>query len=394
MFGVTDQGFVRKNFEDILKSMETKAKAKFGQEYEIDLYSPEGALLQVVASELAECWEGTGEAYFSAYLDTSTGIQLDYHGKSEEPPITRSQGKYATTTVEFTTNKEMVIPAYTLIRKKDSELNYSTLQTITIGPTMKGTVMARATSVGAEYNTIIGNINKLVNNIDGVVSVTNITPATGGEGIESDFYYRERIRQAKKSRGGSTVNTITAELYKLPIVTNALVLENADEEDAGNGVEPGYIRVYIDGTTSEEVAQVIHTFKAAGIGTEGDQDYVIENASGEEKHIKFYMMTKQQLYVKIVVKQINGELTESIINAVKASIISYVESLQRDMKTVNRKIVTNQIASRAYNASNSLLEVEAFIGTTSNPSSTNNIDIPVGQYFYCDNDTITVEEGV
>ena len=47
MFGVTDQGFVRKNFEDILKSMETKAKAKFGQEYESDLYSPEGALYKL-----------------------------------------------------------------------------------------------------------------------------------------------------------------------------------------------------------------------------------------------------------------------------------------------------------------------------------------------------------
>lgn len=393
MFGVTDQGFVRKNYEDIIKSMESKGKIKFGQEWEIDLYSPEGALLQVVASELAECWQGTQEAYFSAYLDTSTGIQLDYHGKAEEPPITRSQGKYATTTLEFITNSEMVIPAYTLVKNPAKDLNYSTLQTITIGPTLKGTVMARATSTGSEYNTIIGNINELVNNISGVVSVSNISPATGGEGIESDFYYRERIRQAKKSRGGSTADVITAELYKLSDISNVLVLENADETDAGNGVAPGYIRVYIDGNNSIDVAQIIHTYKAAGIGTEGDQIYEIENASGEEKPIKFYMMEKKQLYVKIVVNQINGELTESIKNSIKDSIISYVESLQRDFATVNRRIVTNQIASRAYNVSNALLEVEAFIGTESNPSSSANIDIPIGQYFYVDAETITIEMG-
>lgn len=392
-FGVTEQGFVLKTYSDILKSMEEKLKTKFGQEWEFDIYTPEGAIVAITANEISKAWEGIKQAYFSAYLDSSTGIQLDYHGKDEEPQVPRSQGKYSVTTLEFTTDREMSIPKNTLVKKRDTELTYMTTQNLTVGRSFKGEVQAVATEYGSDYNSIIGEITELVNNIVGVVSVANITPASGGEGIEKDIHYRERIRSNKKSKGGSTADTITTELLKLTGINNVLVLENTKDTTDPNGIEPGHIRVYIDGVDSEEVAKTIHKFKAAGIESEGDRIYEVENSGGQVTTERFYMMTKVQFYIKINITDTAaaGTVTEQLKSDIKNVIIDYIESIQKGgMKSQARRIVVNQIESRAYSVSNNILELNATVGLSPNPVGTANVDIPIGEYYYCDSDTIEV----
>ena len=330
-FGVTEQGFVLKTYSDILKSMEEKLKTKFGLEWEFGIYTPEGAIIAITANEISKAWEGIKQAYFSAYLDSSTGIQLDYHGKDEEPPIPRSQGNYSVATLEFVTDREMSIPKNTLVKKRDTELTYMTTQNLTVGRSFKGEVQAVATEYGSDYNSIIGEITELVNNIVGVVSVANITPASGGEGIEKDIHYRERIRISRKNKGGSTVDTITTELLKLTGINNVLVLENTKDTTDPNGIEPGHIRVYIDGLDSEEVAKTIHKFKAAGIESEGDRIYEVENSGGQLVTERFYMMTKREFYVKINITNtaVTGVVTEQLKTDIKNVIIDYIESIQR-----------------------------------------------------------------
>lgn len=391
-YGVTEKGFVVKTYAEILKEMENSGKAKFGQEWELDLYTPEGALLMIVGDQIAKAWNGIREAYFANYLDYSTGIQLDYHGKAEEPPITRGEGTYATTTLEFKTEKEMIIPKWTIVKKRGTNSTYTTTSSLNINSSLKGQVQAIATGYGKEFNAIIGDISELGNNITGIISVTNITPATGGDGIEKDIYYRERIKRNRQNRGGSTVDTITTELLKLKTLNNVLVLENPTDEIDANGVSPGNIRVYIDGIDSIEVAQIIHKFKAAGIDTEGDREYAIENAGGQIVKERFYMMTKRQLYIKIEIKNYaERDIPSSIKQNIKNVIKDYIGEIQKNkLKNTVKRIVTNQLEARAYSTSNSILELTAKIGLSSNPTSNANIDIPVGEYFYCDDSTIEV----
>lgn len=389
-YGVTENGFVQKLYPDIVESLENKLKSKFGQEWELDMYSPEGAILLAVADEISKAWEGAKEAYFSKYLDTSTGIQLDYKGKEEEPPIYRSQGKYATTTLEFTANTEVVIPKNTLVKKRGTQLLYRTTSQLIIAE--KGQVQAIATETGTDHNCIIGEITEMGNNIVGVLSVTNITPASGGEGIENDNYYRERIRRSRKTRGGSTIDTITNQLLNLSSVNNILALENVGDEIDENGIRPGAIRIYIDGIASQEIADTIHKYKAAGINSEGDREYNVINKGGQSITERFYMMTKKQLYIKISILNIQGELTEEIKKQIKNSIIEYVESVQKPtLYNKTRRIVINQIESRAYSVSNDILELSATVSLNPIRSEDKNINIPIGQYFYCDYETIVVE---
>ena len=154
------------------------------------------------------------------------------------------------------------------------------------------------------------------------------------------------------------------------------MLENPTNVTDENGVLAGNIRVYIDGIDSKEVAQVIHKFKAAGIDTEGDREYDIENSGGQLVKERFYMMNKKQLYIKIEIKN---------------NIIDYVEKIQKsELKNKARRIVNNQIEACAYSVSNNILELTSKIGLSPNPTSNSNIDIPLGDYFYCDDSTIEV----
>lgn len=392
-YGVTENGFVQKLYPDIVESLENKLKSKFGQEWELDLYSPEGAMLLVISDELSKAWEAGKEAYYSKYLDTCTGIQLDYKGKEEEPPVYRSQGKYAITTLEFITNEETTIPKNTLVKKRGTQLLFSTTQQLIIGKELKGQVQAIATQTGTQHNSIIGDISEMANNIVGIVSVTNIIPATGGEGIENDNYYRERIRQSRKSKGGSTADAITTELLKLSIVNNCMVLENVGDNVDENGVQPGAIRVYIDGIASEEVAKTIHKYKSAGINSEGDNEFEITNKSGQIVTERFYLMLKKQLYVEIRISNIQGELTEEIKTDIKDAVIEYIESVQKSGINNNkiRRIVINQLESRAYSVSNDILELNATVSLSPIRSEDKNLDIPIGEYYYADYSTITVK---
>ncbi|MGL5685972.1 MAG: baseplate J/gp47 family protein [Vagococcus fluvialis] len=388
-FGVTDKGFIQKMFSDIISSIETKGKKYYGADWSLDQYSPEGAMMYVFAYELAENWKALKYAYNADFLDLCTGIQLDYKGKEEDVP--RSQGRYANTTLEFTTNKELTIPKGTLVKKRETDLMFSTTQSLVIGPSLKGVVSAVATDVGTDYNSPIDSIVELKNGIVGVTKVTNTTPATGGEGIEIDDRYRARIKIAKRSRGGSTVDTLTSELLKLAAVNNVLVLENIGDTIDSNGLPPGSVKAFIDGTNDVSIANTIHRIVAGGIPTIGDITHTVINAGGQDKEIKFSLMDKKQLYVKVEVNTIVGTLTDDIKKAIKENIISYVENIQvGTMEDRINEIIINQLSAQAYNVNDSIKKVTVSAALTPSPTSTTDIPIPIGQYFYCDETTIEV----
>ncbi|MGL5717714.1 MAG: baseplate J/gp47 family protein, partial [Paraclostridium sp.] len=318
-----------------------------------------------------------------------TGIQLDYKGKEEDVP--RSQGRYANTTLEFTTNKELTIPKGTLVKKRETDLMFSTTQSLVIDSSLKGVVSAVATNIGTDYNSPIDSIVELKNGVIGVTSVTNTTPATSGEGIETDDRYRARIKIAKRSRGGSTVDTLTSELLKLSAVNNVLVLENIGDTIDSNGLPPGSVKAFIDGTNDVSIANAIHGIVAGGIKTVGDITHTVINAGGQDKEIKFSLMDKKQLYVKVEVNTIVGTLTDDIEKAIKENIISYVDNIQvGTMEDRINEIIINQLSAQAYNVNDSIKKVTVAAALTPNPTSTTDIPIPIGQYFYCDETTIEV----
>jgi len=90
-FGLTEKGFKRKRYIDILESLQANAKSIFGRDINVNTNSPLGMQLKVIAFELAGEWEQMENVYYSGYKDTATGYQVDnvgqYIGAKEKAPL-------------------------------------------------------------------------------------------------------------------------------------------------------------------------------------------------------------------------------------------------------------------------------------------------------------------
>lgn len=371
-FGITETGFVRMNMEDIIESIQNRMRAKGYDDFEIDPYSVEGNVLGACSHQLELTWQALEEAYNSRYYDSSYGIQLDRHGKNSG--VQRIMGRYATTTLEFITEIGLTISKGTIVRIKDSNLNYYTIEDLKISSSLSGTVKAVAENIGKDYNTNTGTVNEMVNGIIGVISVKNITPASGGDGVENDTSYRKALKNRELSKGGSTSNAIEFSLRNVPLVNAAVVLENIGDTIDDNGILPGHIKCFVDGITSEDVAKAIHSHVSAGIQTMGDIVYKIPNDSGQIVPIKFSEFDKRVLYIEV--KIINSDVQLEII---KDDIIEVInEYISECNFSEYKKIIKNQIESRVYSISNSILELEVKMGVDPEYLESNNIIIGSG----------------
>ncbi|MGL5583171.1 MAG: baseplate J/gp47 family protein [Cetobacterium sp.] len=376
LYGVTDKGFVKKRINDIEKSIEDRMRSRGYTNFSINPYSIEGSLLGVISHEFVNAWNGIQESYNSRYLDLCEGAQLDNHGKNHILP--RILGKNATTTLRFTAESEIVVPKGTLVRIRDTNLNFKTVLDLKIDDTLKGEVQAIALQTGTDYNTNPNTITEMVNTVVGISSVTNIIPATGGDGVEQDDPYREALKIAGRSKGGSTVDAITIELRKLPEVNGALVLENVGDEIDENGVDPGKIKVFIEGIATENVAKALHKYGAFGINTQGDITYDIKNDGGQMIPVNYNMFNPVPVYVRVVLLS-----SEKSSNALKESIIKNVEDYVRTSNYLEgRKVVHNQLEAKAYNADADIIELEAFSGLDQSNLNKESIKIPSGSLFY------------
>ena len=76
-YGITSEGFVKKDLQTIKTELETEYKNSFGDDLDVSESSPEGQLIGNTAVKLANLWELLQEIYNSFNPDKATGISLD-----------------------------------------------------------------------------------------------------------------------------------------------------------------------------------------------------------------------------------------------------------------------------------------------------------------------------
>lgn len=158
--------------------------------------------LQSFAYILANSMIAINETGRGNLLRYAIGNQLDGLG-TDIFLNPRLEAEYATVTMEFTlsnTQKEdIVIPAGTRVTP-DGKIYFATDEDIVYpanSVTLTKEVSATATEPGASHNDFdIGQINKLVDTIAYVHSVSNITVSGGGSDTETDEEYRDRLHES------------------------------------------------------------------------------------------------------------------------------------------------------------------------------------------------------
>lgn len=163
----------------------------------------EGGIDNVLIMELAIHSEILSETYKdltsikdSFDLNKAKGEDLD---RLLEPFISRRNSTYATTEICFQKetnhiNSQITIPSSTKITsKKYPEIIFETIEEAIIPPnTEKITLIARCTIPGPEGNIPPGELNTIINTINGITKAYNLNTAIGGRNQEDDNSYRLR----------------------------------------------------------------------------------------------------------------------------------------------------------------------------------------------------------
>lgn len=183
MSGLTDQGFEVKTFAEIVASLEQNYIATFG-DINLEAESLVGEEIRIDSTALAEIWSAAESIYNAQFIDTATGISLDYICSSIS--ITRLQSTPTTATTIVTTTNNTTLSRNVEARASTSEVvfrsdrnitltnNSCILSTVTIESNTQASYTITLNGIPYEY--VPFAIDQIPQIIDGLLFLINSAP--------------------------------------------------------------------------------------------------------------------------------------------------------------------------------------------------------------------------
>lgn len=325
-WGLTEEGFLRPSYLDLLDAYEVKAKELFGSSINLSVRSPLGIFLRIFAWFSGLLWQLAEDTYNSGFLDTAAGISLSRMGAFIG--IRRLAAQKATGAITISGDAGAKIYAGFLAQSGSGQ-RFVTLEDAIIGQDGTVSVPIQACKAGPEGNVAAGAISAIVTPVAAAIEVTNPGPTIGGRDRETDQEFRERYAKSVDKPGGSNADAIRAGILEVEGVVAASVWENETDETDEDGLPPHSVEAIVYGGPDAGIATAIHARKSAGIQTNGDKSYKLMDASGRMRTIYFSRPTTVPVYLKISDLQINDDYAGD--EAVKAALIQYIGTDEGDL---------------------------------------------------------------
>ena len=341
-----EKGFYRKTYDDILTDLTTTAQLQYGEDINVDETSPLGKFIRIFASALDEMWQDIEGSYYTAFISTATGISLDRI--ATRVAMSRLLEQNATAVVEFTGTPNYTIPLGFIVGT-ENDVQYFTVEDVHIDEYGQGITEVMCTKPGTKGNVLEGKINVIVNPDENVISVTNVTDATGGRGKETDAEFRQRMIDSIGNTAGTTINGIEDSLRKLDDVKSVAIVENATDSPDVEGRPAHSFEVYIQGGDEQEIADTIFEKKPIGIQTYGRYESQVTDVAGGIHTIKYSRPEKKYIWVRVKAYVDNDENTYSDIYRAVPEYIGgeflysgiYYEGLKMGEDVIHSKLVAH-----------------------------------------------------
>lgn len=195
-----------------------------------------------------------------------------------------------------------------------------------IGADGTAQVAAICTTAGA-IQADAGTINQINTPTAYWYTVTNATPATPGQSLETDAAARSRraISIGLPSRG--ILDGIIAALRNISGIGRVKVFENDTASTDANGISSHSLCVVAEGGSDDSIASAILLKKGPGTGTHGDQQVSVQDGYGNNRTVKFYRPVQAIIYPTITVKALSG-WDASMVDAIKAALSAYATTVE------------------------------------------------------------------
>lgn len=373
---VTDQGFIRPTLEEMEQEAKDNFTAKFsnGGQDPVSL-EPEdflGALASLIASIRDEINEDAENLYFSIFVSTANGVNLD---RVASPSVRRPAVPATTSALDYTGTNATIIPAGTVFETDDGR-QYTSDFNVTIAGGV-GTTSGTAGIAGAVGNAPIGAINFIPAPIAGLDTVTNSVPAVDGEDIEDDTDFRTRAISERAADNTSSLVSIVNTVANVDDVSSVTGFENV-ENFIVDGLPAKSINIVVRGGTDVDIATAIFN-KAGGIETFGAESEIITAINGQLFTINFDRVVDVNIFAKAVITVNAAYIDATSDDVIRQNILDYVggvnpQSVESDGVNVGEDVFSWKAEGTLFdvddpNAIPGLVEAEVLFGLTA-PTTT------------------------
>ena len=386
-WGVTERGFRRPTYVELLNAIEYKARELFGQRAVLTVRSPLGIFLRIFAWMLNILFALMEDVYNSRFVDTAVGTSLYNLGRAIGLSLLPAQK--ASGYVTFSGAVGTAIPSGFLV-KTVAGYQYAVLVAGRIGA--DGTVIlpVQAVGTGADYNADAGTVKEIVNPLDGVSSCTNASAMTGGRWRESDEEFRDRYYKSVDFAGGVNADAIAGEiLQNVEWVYSAICYENDSDEVDALGLPPHSFEVVAYGGLDEEVAKAIFRRKAGGIQTYGGKTIPVVALNGQSYDIHFSRPATVPIYVKVYDLEVDTNFPWDGESRIKSALISFIGGDVQGGLPIGTDVLYMALPGAILSVPG-VVDFSLSIGTSAGGLSTKNIPIGTREKAVTTADAITV----
>lgn len=387
-WGVTERGFHRPTYVELLDALEYKARELFGDKANLTVRSPLGSFLRIFAWMLNILFSLMEETYNSRFVDTAVGTSLYNLGKAIGLSLLPAQK--ASGYVTFTGAPGTAIPSGFLVRTV-SGLQYAVLTDGRIGSEGNVTLPVQAVETGVDYNVEAGRVIQITNPMDGIESCTNQNVIDGGQDRETDEEFRDRYAQSVDYAGGANADAIAGEiLQNVESVYSAVCYENDTDEVDSMGLPPHSIEVVAYGGLDQDVAKAIYRRKAGGIQTHGSTTIPVMAISGQSININFSRPTTIPVYVKVHILDTGNDYPLNGADLVKSAIVDFIGGAAYGGLPIGRDVIYMDLPG-IIKTIPGVIDFELSIGKDGTSYGTENIQIDNREKAITDDGKVIVE---
>ena len=347
-WGLTDAGFRRPTYAELLDALEHKARELFGSKANLTVRSPLGIFLRIYAWMLNLLFSTLEDVYNSRFVDTAVGASLYNLGRAIGLRLLGAQKAVGYLTFEG--DDGVTIPEGYLAETV-AGVQYVTLR----GGTIKDgavTLPASAVIPGPDGNTAENTISVVTNPQSGITSVTNVSAFEGGRNTETDAEFRARYYISVDFAGGVNIDAIVAAIYEgVEAVISVIGEENDTDFENAHGLPPHSIEIVAYGGLDEDIAKIIFQRKAAGIQTYGATVVPILTSSGTLYDIHFSRPVPVRVWVKIYNLVTNDQFPLDGIEQIKESVVRYIGGNTRGGLNIGQDVICVAIPTQVLKVS-------------------------------------------
>lgn len=381
---ITEQGFTRKTYQDILEGKIQKAKELFGEDIDTSDYTPLGKFIRINAYDQAEAEEQAEAIYYSIFPQTATGTGLDR--LCQFVGITRSSATPSRYTVSLTGTAGEVVPVGFLVGTESGVQFYNTLDT-EIAEDGSCSISVECTEAGIIGNVNTEDLNIIVNPDANVSGITGAICEMLGTDTENDVSLRNRFTAAREGLGSCNESSIRAALMRIETVTSASVVANSTNETDENGRPPHSFECYVSGGENyhKEIAETIFAKKPLGIKTYGSVSETVTDEAGNQHIISF--SHTGNILIKVAVKIKTSALFEGDtgIQGIAENIATYINGLG-----VGNSVVLSALYGKVHSVEGVTEVTELTMSVDGGEYQSNNVDISTYEVAQCTDVSVEV----